>query len=224
MGAFIDLTGQKFGRLTVIRLSNKKQKKILLWECECDCGGLNTTTAAALKTGNTLSCGCVKKDLLIKRNTKHGFSNTRIYEIWQGMIKRCTNPNCLAYPYYGGRGITVCDRWLNFIYFYEDTIDGYADDLSLDRFPNTDGNYEQTNFRWATDEQQANNKTDNRVVEFNGEKLTISEWASKIGLQYRTVISRLNNGWDIEKALTLPVQKITNNRRDFKGKHLYEVK
>lgn len=224
MGVFIDLTGQTFGRLTVVKLSSRKSGKMLMWDCVCECGGNKTVIAPSLKRGNTLSCGCIKKEVLTIRNTKHGFSNTRIYEIWQGMIKRCTNPNSAAYKYYGGRGIKVCDGWLNFIDFYNDTIQGYSDILSLDRYPDTNGNYEPNNFRWATEEQQANNKTDNHLVTYNGKTQTIAQWAKEMEVDYRFLQNRIAKGWEIEKALTLPVQKVTNNRRDFKGKHLYELK
>lgn len=224
MGVFIDLTGQKFGRLTVIKLSNEKQKKTLLWECKCDCGGAKIVIGISLRIGRTQSCGCIAREVLIKRNSSHGLSNTRIYEIWSGMLKRCNNPNSKAYKNYGGRGIMVCERWLNFSNFYEDTKVGYSDDLSLDRFPNTNGNYEPTNFRWATTEQQANNKTVNHFIEHNGNRLTVAEWSKETGLPYRVIMGRLLNGWDEKEAITQPVQKVTNNRRDFKGKHLYEVK
>lgn len=222
MGAIINITGLKFGKLTVSSRSEIKKGKEILWECICDCGGKKITRAADLKNGKTQSCGCIKSSMLVSRNTKHGFAGTRIYEIWQGMVKRCTNPNCKAYRLYGGRGITVCERWMNFIDFYNDTLQGYSDKLSLDRFPDTNGNYEPNNFRWATEKQQGNNKRDNHLVKYDNKILTISEWAELTGFSYGMIECRLRKGWDIEKALTLPPQKITNNRRDFKGKHLYD--
>lgn len=221
MPAKIDITELRFGRLIVSRELSKKRGKELLWECVCDCGGTKITTAASLKGGYAKSCDCIKREVLAKRNSKHGMSKSRIYEIWMGVIKRCTNQNCMGYKYYGGRGIKVCDRWMSFINFYNDTINGYSDELSLDRFPNTNGDYEPTNFRWATYEQQANNKTDTHLIEHNGKALTVSQWAKEVGVPYRRLLGRISKGWDIGVALSLPKQKITNNRRHFKDSHVY---
>jgi len=224
MGTKIDISGMVFNRLTVIKQSDKRIGKEIMWECVCECGGFKTTRAADLKNGKTKSCGCLNSEVLIKRNTKHGFSKTRIYEIWQGMIKRCTNPKSEFYHIYGGRGIKVCKRWMVFINFYNDTKSTYKDDLSIDRFPNTNGDYEPNNFRWATEEQQANNKTTNVLLTYNNKTLTISQWAKEVGIHQGVIGARLIRGWDIERALTFPIQKAGGNRRTIKGKHIWELK
>lgn len=223
MGTFIDITGLVFGKLIVIDKAAIKKGKVIMWVCECECGGRKIARAADLKNGKTKSCGCIIKQVLSDRNTTHGMSGTRIYEIWQGMIKRCTNKKCQYYHLYGGRGIKVCERWKNFKLFYEDTYIGYSEGLSIDRFPNKNGDYEPNNFRWATDEEQATNKRVNHVLEYNGKKQTISQWAKEIGLNQRLIGSRIKRGWTSEMALTLPIQKVLSNRRDLKGRHVWNT-
>lgn len=224
MGKLIDISGNKYNRLTVIKLSINKRGKCLLWECVCECGNYKIAAAPDLKCGKTKSCGCLNREILVDRNTRHGKSNTRIYNIWAGMIKRCTNPQSKYYHLYGGRGIKVCDRWTKFSLFYEDMKNGYSDELSLDRYPNNDGHYEPGNTRWATCSEQANNKRSNHLLEFNGEKHTISVWSEKIGISSRLIEERIRRGWPPQKAITLPKQKVINNRRYLKGRHVWDTK
>lgn len=214
MGKMIDISGSKFGRLLVIRRHSMKGRSIL-WECQCDCGGIRITRAPDLKNGKTLSCGCLLKELLLTRNSRHGMSNTRIYEIWSGMVKRCTNPKAIGWKYYGGRGIVVCEKWLSFEGFYEDMKDGYSDNLSLDRYPDTNGNYELINCRWATEKQQANNRTDNHLIYYNERTQTLAEWCEELNINYKLTENRLRNGWSAENAFTMPKQKSGGNKRTF---------
>lgn len=160
MGKFIDLTGQKFGRLTVIKRA-ENQNSHTRWVCDCECGNSVIAKGIHLKSGHTQSCGCAKIELHTKRLTKHGYCGTSLYNVWCSMKERCCNKQAQRYNDYGGRGIKVCSRWLNsFEAFYEDVSKlphfgekGY----SLDRI-NNDGNYEPSNIRWATAKEQANNK------------------------------------------------------------------
>lgn len=150
-----EMIGHKFGKLTVIAEGPRRHRKST-WVCKCECG--NTTGPVygfSLKNGTVKGCGCLRG----YNNTKHGLCHTRLHSIWTGMKSRCYRPTAGSYEIYGGRGITVCDEWRdNFKMFYDWAIaNGYRDDLTLDRI-DPDGNYEPSNCRWATWEQQANNK------------------------------------------------------------------
>lgn len=151
---FIDLTGKRYGKLTVLeRVQTSKKTK---WKCKCDCGNEVVVASDNLRSGHSRSCGCLK----LEEVTKHGQWNTRIYRIYYAMKQRCNNPKCAAYGYYGGRGIKVCIEWENdFQTFYNWAMShGYADDLSIDRI-DVNGNYEPSNCRWATATEQSFNKT-----------------------------------------------------------------
>ena len=147
------LTGQRFGRLTAIEPTEKRYDGKIVYHCLCDCGKQCFIRSSDLRKGHTRSCGCLVKDV----NTTHGMTKTSIYSCWTHMIQRCENPQCAIYKYYGGRGIKVCDRWHKFENFYEDVGDP-PEGMTLDRWPNNDGNYEPTNFRWASCQEQSNNQ------------------------------------------------------------------
>ena len=189
MGRFIDLTGRKFGRLTVIdRVQNRGEK--VAWKCLCECGNTSIVTGTALKSGKSKSCGCLK--LENPSNLRHGKYGIRQYRIWIMMKQRCYNPKTPTYKHYGGRGITVCDEWLhNFQAFYDWAMaNGYADDLTIDR-KDVNGNYEPSNCRWATSEEQHTNTRRNVYFEYNGEKLTLSQLAHKYNIPVETLWNRI---------------------------------
>lgn len=183
MGILIDLTGKRFGRLVVIqRAQNDKQRKPM-WRCKCDCGNQIVVRGAALSQKHTVSCGCYCREI----HTSHGSSETRLYHVWCSMKARCHNKNHTAYPDYGGRGITVCSEWLDFACFKkwaEST--GYDESalqwiFTLDRIAVNAG-YCPENCRWVGMAQQARNKWNNRILEYNGEKHTLSEWSNLSGV------------------------------------------
>jgi hypothetical protein len=159
---FNDLTGKKFGRLTVIeRMPNNANNKVV-WRCKCDCGNEAVVIGSRLYTGKTVSCGCVKSEKTTERNTKHGYCGTRLYATRMNMISRCTNEKNRDYADYGGRGISVCDEWLNkdtgVAAFVEWALaNGYQDGLTIDRI-DVNGNYEPNNCRWVTMEKQSHNR------------------------------------------------------------------
>lgn len=155
----IDLTGRRFGRLTVLRRVPPKNKRTL-WLCVCDCGGTTITDSYNLRAGHTMSCGCVQRERTSKANKTHGESHrTRLYTIWNSMKNRCYQKSYHAYKHYGGRGIHVCSEWLNSYTAFRDwsLTHGYADDLTIDRI-DIDGDYCPENCRWATMAEQNQNK------------------------------------------------------------------
>jgi hypothetical protein len=200
------LTGQRFGRLLV--KERIKQNGKTYWNCACDCGAVLSVRQDHLLNGATKSCGCLGRENSIKArlgksfNVKHGLSNTRLYKIWYGMLERCYKPTHVAFGSYGGRGIVVCGAWKNDVtVFYRWAVNnGYSDGLTMDRI-DVNGNYCPENCRWATWEQQNNNKRDNRVIEYHGLKKTLSEWAKLAGIDKRILHRRLAVGWNLEKAL-----------------------
>lgn len=198
-----DLAGQRFGRFEVLARADNDRHGNAKWDCLCDCGSARAVLGRSLRSGVTQSCGCMNKEINAA-NITHGMSATREYKAWAGMVQRCTNPKHHKWPRYGGRGIRVCDRWLSFENFYED-MGHRPPGMTVDR-ENNDGNYEPTNCRWATAQQQADNKSSNRYVTVNGEQMTVSAASRLAGIQRGTVASRMRSGWTVDRALSEPTQ------------------
>ena len=196
-----DLTGKRFGRLVVLERVENSKTGSSRWLCKCDCGETRVHTAGTLNYGVVQSCGCYGKEARAKSNTTHNKSQTKLYRVWASMRERCFSPLCKGFPYYGGRGISVCDEWnSSFQVFYDWAIgNGYCEGLSIDRI-DVDGNYCPENCRWVSKNIQANNTQKNVRIEYNGEVHTIGEWANILGIEYRTLWMRLRRGWSVEKA------------------------
>lgn len=210
MGKFIDLTGQKFGRLTVVKRLPNNKYHYAMWECKCDCGNIVKISSNSLRSKNTKSCGCLQKEkakqtgLKNKRNIPNKIRNT-LYR----MKTRCYNCKSSKYKYYGGRGIKICSEWLDkengMMNFYNWAItNGYKDNLSIDRI-NVNGNYEPNNCRWATAKEQANNKRNNHYITYNGETRTMMEWSKILGISYNQLRDRIRRNWSIERAFNQPI-------------------
>lgn len=201
-----DMVGQRFGRLTVLRrnATNTSAGKSR-WDCFCECGQEVTLVGGNLKSGVTKSCGC----LATESRTTHGLSkvNDPTYAAWNNIRQRCNNPHNRGYAEYGGRGIRVCARWnASFEAFLEDMGAHPGKGYSIDRI-NNDGNYEFGNCRWANAREQANNRSDNKPILFNGRTMTLSAWARELGVNRGTLSHRLLKGWSIKDAFTTPVKE-----------------
>lgn len=198
---FIDRAGHRYERLVALERLPAKSKTDTnaRWFCRCDCGRSTVAYGQDLDRCKVKSCGCLNAERIMQ----HGMSDTPVYAVWQAMLQRCENPKAQGYENYGGRGISVCEKWHTFEGFFKE-MRNPAPGYSLDRIDN-DGNYCKENCRWALTKQQANNKRKNRRIEFNGETKTLAEWADHVGIGWFTLRSRLDvYGWSVEKTLTTP--------------------
>lgn len=193
-----DLLGRKFGRLTVVLKLGKSDR--WAWLCRCECGNQQKATGHNLTRGRIVSCGCRRQEVLDGQRFVHGMTNTPTWKVWKGIIKRCTQLRCKAYPNYGGRGIKVCDKWLTFAGFYED-MGERPTGLTIERV-DFNGDYCKENCKWAPQSEQASNTRRVRFVEVNGERMSLTRACAALGIRYSRVLDRINKlGWPIEKAM-----------------------
>lgn len=208
MSARIDLTNMRFGKLLVMEPIPREVKtdknNTIYWRCICDCGNECLVNGASLRREHTTSCGCS----LGKHLKKHGLRYNRLYNIWDGMIGRCYRKSQKGYKTYGARGITVCDEWKNnFLNFYSWAINnGYKETLTIDRI-DVNGDYGPLNCRWVTMDEQHINKTNTKLITYDGVTKPLSCLAKEFNIPLNNLYARLNIGWSIEKALTTPVKK-----------------
>lgn len=202
----IDLTGNRYGRLTVV--GRDKGRKLTYWRCRCDCGEMVSVRGDHLKEGRVQSCGCYQAETRSSAHTTHGDSRSRLYHIYCTMLARCNNRNSYSYTRYGGRGITVCEEWReSYPAFRKWSMDnGYDESKSIDRIDNNAG-YFPTNCRWVDAVTQANNKSNNRAVTANGTTKTIAEWSRETGISQALIRARIERlGWSEQAAVTVPPQ------------------
>lgn len=204
-----NLTGRKFERWTVLFRSFEKHKDGgLHWRCKCDCGIERDVTQRTLLDGSSRSCGCLKRDSIVT----HGFTSRKsnrhpIYATWMSMRTRCSSPNATAYECYGGRGISVCERWNNsFEKFFEDMGPSWFFGATIERIDNN-GNYCPENCKWATRKQQARNRRTNRILEVGGMIMSVCEWAELFNINATTIHTRLLSGMSPSDAVIKPILK-----------------
>jgi hypothetical protein len=210
----IDLTGKVFGRLTVVSENSiKSLSGGIRWNCQCECGKTTIAMGSNLRNGDTKSCGCYMIDKNTESNITHGMSRSLEYNIWRGINRRCSNPGDKAYHYYGGKGITVCDQWLNsFEAFYEDMGPRPSPDHSIDRRENDKGYYKD-NCRWATRVEQQNNRRNNVFYEYKGQQYTIPQLAELpeakiLGITSNVLNKRLHIlNWSVENSVNTPIKQ-----------------
>lgn len=209
MPPFKNIIGQKFGRLTVIKLHHIKQttRKFYYYLCKCDCGNEYIVLKSSLLNNLTRSCGCYNNETRIKqckKRAKHNLTDTRIHQIWEKMNGRCYCKTSPDYKNYGGRGIKVCNEWKEFLPFYDWAINnGYQENLSIDRI-DVNGNYEPFNCRWANAKTQQRNRRNNILITYLGETHCLSEWAEIYKIPYKLFYQRLfRDKQPFEKAILL---------------------
>ena len=214
-----DFIGRHFGRLEVLSISKRERTASdsvkIYFNCKCACGNNTEVVYQLLKNGKTKSCGCLRRERAISKNITHNQSKnithnqskTRLYKIYMGIKKRCYNEKADNYSYYGGKGIKLCEEWQDFEPFMIWALEnGYSEKLSIDRI-DSNGDYEPSNCRWVDAFTQANNRSNNTFLEFEGERKTIAEWARTTGIKCTTISKRLRDGWSVEDALTKKIQK-----------------
>lgn len=211
--AIKDLTGQKFGKWTVIRRVIRENEKRIRYLCKCECGAEHIVIGTTLTSGESTKCKkCGYKYAI---HYTHNMYNTRLYTIWENMKSRCNRNTATGYKYYGGKGVEVCKEWqTDFMNFYNWAMkNGYSDNLSIDRI-DVNGNYEPANCRWITMAEQQNNKTVNHFLTYKGETHTIKQWSDITGLSQKVILGRVNRyGWTTERALTEPLHKECSHKR-----------
>jgi hypothetical protein len=210
MPALIDITGQRFGRLSIIRRAGRTSYRQATWECLCTCGVTIVATGSNLKSGTTKSCGCLKSATTVARNMSRRLAYSAVrddkltYQVWQSMIARCYLRSHPSFSKYGQKGVYVCDEWrTSFENFIKYVGTRPSIGHSIDRFPNQTGNYAPGNVRWATSVEQARNRKTNVLITHNGETRCIAAWAEIVGVGKATIAYRKRAGWTDSGALTV---------------------
>ena len=211
----IDITNpNKYARLTILgdskEIHRSGKRRVRYVDVLCDCGNTNTTRLDHLVAGRTKSCGCHKLEVISKkgRNIKHGGYETNLYMRWDGIKKRCFDPNYKSFYRYGGRGIKMFDGWINDFANFRDwaLANGYKQELQIDRIDNN-GNYDPSNCRWVTCKKNCNNKSNNVFITYKGKTKTLGEWADFLGINKSTLQTRITRKkWNVKRAFEQPIQ------------------
>ena len=207
MSKALDITNMRSGMLVAICRSNKKDNYgHTYWKCKCDCGNVHYVLPSAIKRKTTHSCGCDKYN---HAHSVHGMTGTRLFKTWQDMKSRCLRNSNKDFLLYGGRGIEICDEWLEFSNFMEWALkNGYTDKMEIDRI-NVNGNYNPDNCRFSTRKEQCNNKRNNKYLTFRGKTQSLKYWCEELSMSYTTVRARLNIlGWSVDRALSTPTKEV----------------
>ena len=196
MAAIKDMTGIRFGKLVVAYYFGADVSRKARWLCKCDCGKETVVTGSSLRSGGSKSCGCTRAETMKAVHTKHGMA-TRLnpapeFGVWKDMIRRCTNKNRSDYKYYGGRGIAVCERWHEFANFFAD-MGERPHGMTIDRI-DSNGNYEPSNCRWITIQEQQNNRRSCVFIEYQGRTQNMKQWAREFGVSYCTMRRKVKSG------------------------------
>lgn len=197
--------GDRFGRLVIVGPAGVRKEKTR-WQCRCDCGVVVVVTQCNLRGGNTKSCGCFRREVKRTHGATTNRKRTAAYRVWGNMIQRCTNAKTAGFPDYGGRGIAVCKRWRNSFEAFLADMGQPPKGMTLDR-KNNDGPYSPGNCRWATHKEQSRNQRRNRLVSWRGQTQCVSAWAEECGISVKVLAGRLEDGWPVEAALTVPVSR-----------------
>ena len=202
---FVNRVGWKFGELTVLGYAGKTNSGAVHWYCKCDCGNITKAKWSHISDGSTVSCGCFAARSASARERTHCHSvngkASPTYSTWRAMKSRCLLRSSRNFDYYGGRGITVCDRWLESFENFLSDMGERPVGASIDRIDNDKGYYKE-NCRWATTQEQQSNRSDNVLITYNGEQKTQSQWAEYAGILVTTFRNRIASGWSIERAIT----------------------
>lgn len=213
MSKLIDLTNQRFEKLTVLKRVENGIHGNARWECLCECGKTTIVDARNLRSGAVKSCGCLRQ---VSYNVTHNSSGTSLYQMWRSMLYRCENPKHTAYKSYGQRGICVCEEWHDFLVFkkwVEETKP--SGKVTLDRIDNNKG-YTPDNCKWSSPKEQAHNRRSNLLFEYQEKTHDLQQWSEILGFNYKTVHNRIYKlGWDFEKAISTPID--TKKRSRWKG-------